>query len=190
MSRKASSDKGGRVKVKVIVRVRPFLPHELSDGETPESCIGTIDSKSIEFFNYRSEDNHLVYGYAHGVGSRPDRSVTPLPSSHRFDSCYDDTATQAALFARDVLPLLQRPLQGENACIFAYGPTGKPPRPPLQWLQCFCLEVACPLRNTHAQHACAIGSGKTHTMSGCPSDAGGLQREGPAAGWLPCRGLH
>jgi hypothetical protein len=28
----------------------------------PESCIGNIDSKSIEFFNYRSEENHLVYG--------------------------------------------------------------------------------------------------------------------------------
>ena len=56
-----------QVKVRVTVRVRPFLSDELQKSESenqslPEPCVGGVTDKELHFYNYRSEANQLVFG--------------------------------------------------------------------------------------------------------------------------------
>ncbi|CAG8512119.1 10400_t:CDS:10 [Paraglomus occultum] len=84
-------------KVKVVCRVRPFLPHEF-----PDDTVG-VDGNSIKITNQRNPSEILKYS---------------------FNACYGPTTTQTELFNNDVYPLLDHVLKGLNATIFAYGVTG------------------------------------------------------------------
>ena len=44
--------------------------------------------------------------------------------ANRFERVYDENATTAEVFERDVAPLMQQVLRGINTTIFAYGHTG------------------------------------------------------------------
>ena len=55
----------------------------------------------------------------------PPPSPHPLPTLlYRFDSCYDETISQADLYRNEIKDLVLCPLRGQNASCFAYGPTG------------------------------------------------------------------
>lgn len=96
-----ASSKPKDVRVRVAVRVRPFLSHEIARGD--ENIIQSQDETSLELWNYRYESESLRY---------------------TFDACYDDKSTQSAIFHNEIKPLLRGPLQGQNTTCFAFGPTG------------------------------------------------------------------
>ncbi|KAK9723293.1 hypothetical protein K7432_002040 [Basidiobolus ranarum] len=84
-------------KVNVVCRVRPFLPHEESDGSV------TVEGNSIAIVNQRNKSENLKYS---------------------FDSCYGPDAKQRTIFDKDVKPLIQNIFKGLNATVFCYGVTG------------------------------------------------------------------
>ncbi|ORX97824.1 kinesin-domain-containing protein [Basidiobolus meristosporus CBS 931.73] len=84
-------------KVKVVCRVRPFLPHE----EPDESV--TVEGNSVAIVNQRNKSENLKYS---------------------FDSCYGPDAKQRSIFEKDVKPLIQNIFKGLNTTIFCYGVTG------------------------------------------------------------------
>eukprot|EP00668_Euglena_longa_P002233 GGOE01002578.1.p1 GENE.GGOE01002578.1~~GGOE01002578.1.p1 ORF type:complete len:1455 (+),score=416.85 GGOE01002578.1:69-4433(+) len=91
-------------KIRVVVRIRPFLPHEASD-----ECV-TVDGKNLTLANRFTTERH----------------------DFSFDRCYwsvDDSkanpkADNAALCEDIGQEALQSAVNGFNACIFAYGTTG------------------------------------------------------------------
>ncbi|XP_024978659.1 kinesin-like protein KIN-10B [Cynara cardunculus var. scolymus] len=101
--------------VRVIVRVRPFLPHEGSGSgdiaiDKPIPCVSILDSP----LESASEVTvHLKDPYS----SRN--------ASYKLDSFYgqeDNNVRQ--IFEREVMPLIPALLNGSNATVFAYGATG------------------------------------------------------------------
>ncbi|KAF7846991.1 hypothetical protein BT93_L3508 [Corymbia citriodora subsp. variegata] len=105
-------------KVRVVVRVRPFLPHEAAaaaaaatEGE-PVPCVSVLDRAS---------------------GSPPDDEVTvhlkdqatSRNEHYKLDSFFgqeDDNVRE--IFDREVKPLITGVFRGCNATVFAYGATG------------------------------------------------------------------
>ncbi|XP_044869238.1 kinesin-like protein KIF22 isoform X1 [Mauremys mutica] len=81
--------------VRVCVRLRPC-----SQGEP---CIRGLDSRSLEIVNWRNKLETMQY---------------------QFDTFYGDQATQHDLYSGSVQPVLCHLLEGQNASVLAYGPTG------------------------------------------------------------------
>ncbi|RKP39157.1 P-loop containing nucleoside triphosphate hydrolase protein, partial [Dimargaris cristalligena] len=100
-SEKAGADSSPRSanhhKIKILCRVRPFLPQEQADD-----CIVTAD-RTIKIVNQRNPDEVFMY---------------------HFDACYAATANQCDIFQRNVRPLVDEAYQGLDATIFCYGVTG------------------------------------------------------------------
>ncbi|QCE11729.1 kinesin family member 22 [Vigna unguiculata] len=110
---KKSSDTSISVsKVRVIVRVRPFLAHETStkNGD-PVSCISVLDQES-EF----PQEEVAVYL------KDPDTSRNECYQLDSFFGQEDDNVGQ--IFCREVSPLIPGMFGGSNATVFAYGATG------------------------------------------------------------------
>ncbi len=85
--------------IRVLGRVRPFLPHDAeTEYSTLECC---ADEKSIRCHTERSEK----------------------PYAFTFDRVMPPTATQAHVF-EEVAHLVQSALDGYNVCLFSYGQTG------------------------------------------------------------------
>eukprot|EP00042_Codosiga_hollandica_P031021 m.184629 g.184629 ORF g.184629 m.184629 type:complete len:747 (+) comp53526_c0_seq1:96-2336(+) len=95
----AGSKAAKSVRVRVCVRVRPFLPAET--GQL--SIIQAIHPDHLLLDNYRYDQENLKY---------------------TFDACYGDASTQSMIFQNELKPLLRGPLQGQNTTCFAFGPTG------------------------------------------------------------------
>ena len=55
----AGPAKPKEVRVKVAVRVRPFLPHETARGD--ENIIQSMEGDALELWNYRYESEALRY---------------------------------------------------------------------------------------------------------------------------------
>lgn len=83
--------------VRAILRSRPQLSHEQKFNTLH------FQSTTVRIPNPRNPSELLAYS---------------------FDGCYGPTSTQIAIFAGDVVPVLERVLTGYNATIFAYGNTG------------------------------------------------------------------
>ncbi|KAJ7112763.1 kinesin-like protein [Mycena crocata] len=111
-------------KVRIAARLRPRLPGEAHDdavrvchGEEDASC-GAINVNGSGNTSGNSSGGSGFTGIA--VANPRDASqVFRFP----FTSCYDATATQAALFDADVRPLVDVALGGVTVTIFAYGVT-------------------------------------------------------------------
>uniref|UniRef100_A0A8C4R657 Kinesin-like protein n=2 Tax=Eptatretus burgeri TaxID=7764 RepID=A0A8C4R657_EPTBU len=88
-----------RSKVKVAVRQRPFL----HSSEREEPCLRILDKQSVSIMNYRDRRESVVYS---------------------FDWCYGPDNSQQELYEEAVKPELSHVLRGQNASVFAYGPTG------------------------------------------------------------------
>uniref|UniRef100_UPI00358F9797 kinesin-like protein KIF22 n=1 Tax=Myxine glutinosa TaxID=7769 RepID=UPI00358F9797 len=91
-------------KVKVAIRLRPFRFRPfLHSSEREEPCLRILDRQSVSIMNYRDHRESVVYS---------------------FDWCYGPDNTQQELYEEAVKPELSHVLRGQNASVFAYGPTG------------------------------------------------------------------
>ncbi|KAM4632597.1 kinesin-like protein KIF22 isoform 2-T2 [Discoglossus pictus] len=87
-------------RVRVAVRLRPFM----ENGDKVQStCVRGLDSHSLEIVNWRNQQETMQY---------------------QFDAFYGDAATQREIYTGSVCPVLCNLLNGQNASVFAYGPTG------------------------------------------------------------------
>ncbi|XP_078599630.1 kinesin-like protein KIF22 [Branchiostoma floridae x Branchiostoma japonicum] len=91
---------GGPVPVRVAVRLRPFLD---KDQQEKGSTVRGLGERALEICNWRNEQESLKY---------------------EFDAFYDEDANQDKIFKSSVQNLLEHTLHGQNASVFAYGPTG------------------------------------------------------------------
>jgi len=95
-------------KVRVLVRLRPACPDYKDDERDnrdgiPDRCVRAVDSSTLELWNCRNSDESIRY---------------------RFNGFFDEDSTQETLYHNSVCPLIPYVLQGQNASVFAYGPTG------------------------------------------------------------------
>ncbi|KAM6165408.1 kinesin-like protein KIF22 isoform 2-T2 [Erethizon dorsatum] len=88
-------------RVRVAVRLRPFLDETAGASEPP--CVRAIDSCSLEVANWRNYQETLKY---------------------QFDAFYGERSSQQDIYAGSVQPILRHLLEGQNASVLAYGPTG------------------------------------------------------------------
>ncbi|KAG8431437.1 hypothetical protein GDO86_018722 [Hymenochirus boettgeri] len=88
-------------RVRVAVRLRPCMDHE--DDKTQKLCVRGLDSQTLEIVNWRNQLETMQY---------------------QFDSFYGDNASQREVYTGSVCPILPNLLIGQNASVFAYGPTG------------------------------------------------------------------
>lgn len=88
-------------RVRVAVRLRPFVDGAAAASEPP--CVRGIDSCSLEVANWRNYQETLKY---------------------QFDAFYGDRSSQQDVYAGSVQPILRHLLEGQNASVLAYGPTG------------------------------------------------------------------
>uniref|UniRef100_A0A8C9PM86 Kinesin-like protein n=1 Tax=Spermophilus dauricus TaxID=99837 RepID=A0A8C9PM86_SPEDA len=88
-------------RVRVAVRLRPFVDGTSGTSESP--CVRGIDSCSLEVANWRNYQETLKY---------------------QFDAFYGEKSSQQDIYAGSVQPILRHLLEGQNASVLAYGPTG------------------------------------------------------------------
>ncbi|XP_063044881.1 kinesin-like protein KIF22 isoform X2 [Engraulis encrasicolus] len=88
-------------RVRVAVRLRPYMDKEDNKGEG--SCVRGLDSRKLEIVNWRNATETLQY---------------------EFDVFHGEQTTQKEVFVESVKPILKHLLTGQNASVFAYGPTG------------------------------------------------------------------
>ncbi|XP_036408428.1 kinesin-like protein KIF22 [Megalops cyprinoides] len=97
---------GGRAskrtsRVRVAVRLRPYMEGQDEKGEGP--CVRGLGPQSLEVTNWRNATETLQY---------------------QFDVFHGEQSTQQEVFLSSVKPILPHLLNGQNASVFAYGPTG------------------------------------------------------------------
>ncbi|KAJ6478809.1 kinesin-domain-containing protein [Mycena vitilis] len=123
-------------KVKIAARLRPRLPNELHDdgvrvchGEPANaSYSGSGEASTSSNAHTGANASSSSSGSANAGSSFTGIAVAnPRDASQifrfPFTSCYDADATQAAIFAADVRPLLDVAWGGVTVTIFAYGVT-------------------------------------------------------------------
>ncbi|XP_055994812.1 kinesin-like protein KIF22 [Sorex fumeus] len=88
-------------RVRVAVRLRPFVDGPAGTSEPP--CVRGLDSCSLEVANWRNHQETLKY---------------------HFDAFYGERSSQQDIYAGSVQPILRHLLEGQNASVLAYGPTG------------------------------------------------------------------
>ncbi|XP_070707550.1 kinesin-like protein KIF22 [Pempheris klunzingeri] len=87
-------------RVRVAVRLRPYMDKPEEKDEGP--CVRGLDSQNLEIVNWRNATETVKY---------------------HFDVFYAEQTTQQEVFL-SVKPILPHILNGQNASVFAYGPTG------------------------------------------------------------------
>ncbi|CAI0472717.1 unnamed protein product [Linum tenue] len=106
----AMADSNFGSKVRVIVRVRPFLSSEIAAKHELSSCTSILDQGS------ESGDEVAVYL------KDPESSRSEVYQLDSFFSPEDNNVNR--IFQREVSPLIPGLFQGCNATVFAYGATG------------------------------------------------------------------
>uniref|UniRef100_A0A3Q3J1D1 Kinesin-like protein n=1 Tax=Monopterus albus TaxID=43700 RepID=A0A3Q3J1D1_MONAL len=104
MAQRVSVSDGGNKKtsrVRVAVRLRPYMGKQDEKGEGP--CVRGLDSQNLEIINWRNATETVKY---------------------HFDVFHGEQTTQQEVFLSSVKPILSHILNGQNASVFAYGPTG------------------------------------------------------------------
>ncbi|XP_062297994.1 kinesin-like protein KIF22 [Scomber scombrus] len=104
MAQRVGLSDGGSKKtsrVRVAVRLRPYMGKEDEKGEG--SCVKGLDSQNLEIINWRNATETVKY---------------------HFDAFHGEQTTQQEVFLSSVKPVLPHILNGQNASVFAYGPTG------------------------------------------------------------------
>jgi kinesin family protein 3/17 len=88
----------------VVVRCRPLFGKEVNEGRAAiVRCDGAAGSISI---------------------SNPSSSASEPPKQFTFDSVYDHTNTQRAIYEETALPIVRAAMEGYNGTVFCYGQTG------------------------------------------------------------------
>ncbi|CAN1769901.1 Kinesin-like protein KIN-10B [Linum perenne] len=103
------ADSSSSSMVRVIVRVRPFLPTEITNQE-PSSCVSLLDQGS--------ESGEEVAVYL----KDPESSRNECYMLDSFFGLEEDNVNR--IFRREVSPLIPGVFDGCNATVFAYGATG------------------------------------------------------------------
>lgn len=88
-------------RVRVAVRLRPYMCKQDEKDEGP--CVRGLDSQNLEIVNWRNATESVKYN---------------------FDVFHGEQTTQQEVFRTSVKPILPHILSGQNASVFAYGPTG------------------------------------------------------------------
>uniref|UniRef100_A0A8C2B419 Kinesin-like protein n=1 Tax=Cyprinus carpio TaxID=7962 RepID=A0A8C2B419_CYPCA len=88
-------------RVRVAVRLRPYMDKQDEKGEGP--CVRGLGPQKLEIINWRNATETLQY---------------------QFDVFHGEQTTQQEVFLTSVKPILPHILNGQNASVFAYGPTG------------------------------------------------------------------
>ncbi|KAF1373913.1 hypothetical protein PFLUV_G00243860 [Perca fluviatilis] len=88
-------------RVRVAVRLRPYMDNPDDKDEGP--CVRGLDSQNLEIINWRNATETVKY---------------------HFDAFHGEQTTQQEVFVSSVKPILPHILNGQNASVFAYGPTG------------------------------------------------------------------
>nr|XP_040133045.1 kinesin-like protein KIF22 isoform X2 [Ictidomys tridecemlineatus] len=101
LSKMGSGRRPPPARVRVAVRLRPFVDGTSGTSESP--CVRGIDSCSLEVANWRNYQETLKY---------------------QFDAFYGEKSSQQDIYAGSVQPILRHLLEGQNASVLAYGPTG------------------------------------------------------------------
>lgn len=104
MAQRVAVSDGGNKKtsrVRVAVRLRPYMGNKDEKDEGP--CVRGLDSQNLEIINWRNATETVKY---------------------HFDAFHDEKTTQQQVFLSSVKPVLSHVLSGQNASVFAYGPTG------------------------------------------------------------------
>ncbi|XP_058761139.1 kinesin-like protein KIN-10B isoform X2 [Vicia villosa] len=97
--------------VRVIVRVRPFLPQEFTSNNNRVSCISLLDHQDSQ-----SQDEVAVY---------LKDPYTSRSECYQLDSFYDQEDDNVfRIFETEVSPMMPHIFNGCNATVFAYGATG------------------------------------------------------------------
>ncbi|CAN1275287.1 Kinesin-like protein KIN-10B, partial [Linum perenne] len=103
------ADSSSSSMIRVIVRVRPFLPTEITNQE-PSSCVSLLDQGS--------ESGEEVAVYL----KDPESSRNECYMLDSFFGLEEDNVNR--IFRREVSPLIPGVFDGCNATVFAYGATG------------------------------------------------------------------
>ncbi|XP_071395807.1 kinesin-like protein KIF22 [Centroberyx affinis] len=104
MAQRVTAPEGGSKKtsrVRVAVRLRPYMDKQDDKGEG--TCVRGLDSQNLEIINWRNATETVKY---------------------HFDVFHGEQTTQQEVFLSSVKPILPHILSGQNASVFAYGPTG------------------------------------------------------------------
>ncbi|KAJ8414162.1 hypothetical protein AAFF_G00050320 [Aldrovandia affinis] len=88
-------------RVRVAVRLRPYMVKQ--DEKEEGACVKGLGPQNLEIINWRNSTETLQY---------------------QFDVFYGEQTTQQEVFLTSVKPILPHLLNGQNASVFAYGPTG------------------------------------------------------------------
>lgn len=96
------------VGVKVVVRVRKLLGHELMEGCT--NCV------LVEGEGGQEEDPLMP----------PPQQLVILDKAFEFDHVFSPEVEQAAVYRQTAKPLLEKFFAGFNTTVLAYGQTGRP----------------------------------------------------------------
>ncbi|XP_042364267.1 kinesin-like protein KIF22 [Plectropomus leopardus] len=88
-------------RVRVAVRLRPYMGKH--DEKSEGLCVRGLDSQNLEIINWRNATETVKY---------------------HFDVFHGEQTTQQDVFLSSVKPILPHILNGQNASVFAYGPTG------------------------------------------------------------------
>ncbi|KAI4876490.1 hypothetical protein NFI96_010591, partial [Prochilodus magdalenae] len=88
-------------RVRVAVRLRPYMGKEDEKEEGP--CVRGLGPQSLEIVNWRNATETLQY---------------------QFDVFHGEQTTQQEVFLSSVKPIIPHILNGQNASVLAYGPTG------------------------------------------------------------------
>ncbi|KAM6951365.1 kinesin-like protein KIF22 [Aplochiton taeniatus] len=104
MAQRVAVTDGGAKKtsrVRVAVRLRPYMDKQDEKGEG--ACVRGLGPQKLEIINWRNATETLHY---------------------EFDVFHGEQTTQQEVFLSSVKPILSHILNGQNASVFAYGPTG------------------------------------------------------------------
>lgn len=82
-------------RVKVAIRVRPFIAKEIADTE--QSCVRTVDKSQI---------------------------ILGRDREFKFDRVFDHNSSQQSVYNECIHELVMRCFDGYNAAVLAYGQTG------------------------------------------------------------------
>ncbi|XP_076856822.1 kinesin-like protein KIF22 [Brachyhypopomus gauderio] len=88
-------------RVRVAVRLRPYMDKQDEKGEGP--CVRGLGPQTLQIINWRNATETLQY---------------------QFDVFHGEQTTQQEVFLSSVKPIIPHVLSGQNASVFAYGPTG------------------------------------------------------------------
>ncbi|XP_020524081.1 kinesin-like protein KIN-10C isoform X3 [Amborella trichopoda] len=101
---------GSDAKIRVIVRIRPFLASEIkASGGNPIPCTFIPKPEGD-----RGQEVTLCIK----------DQETSRRECYKLDSCYGQDEDLASIFSREVRPIFPGLFQGINATVFAYGATG------------------------------------------------------------------